>query len=174
MKVLLTIASVCFALIASPAEARKHHPVTSYAVDPGCNVTMPCEGVSYSKQAKRFLNVGFGAAQQSYVPRNGSGHTGSIVSHPSGCPGRQFCGCGASVRVFGRAVRSLYLAANWFRFPRSHPAPGMVAVRRHHVFVLESHLGGNTWMAYDANSGRGMTRIHPRSLAGYTVVNPHG
>jgi hypothetical protein len=30
----------------------------------------------------------------------------------------------------------------------------MAAVRRHHVFVLERHLGGNTWLAYHANSGR--------------------
>jgi hypothetical protein len=97
-----------------------------------------------------------------------------IVSHPRGCPARAFCGCGASVRVFGRQVRSLWLASNWFRFPRSYPAPGMVAVRRHHVFVLESHLGGKTWLAYDANSGRHRTQIHPRSIAGYTIVNPRG
>ncbi len=100
--------------------------------------------------------------------------SGTMVSHPAGCPGRAFCGCGASVRIFGHPVRSLYLASNWFKFPRSYPAPGAVAVRRGHVFVLEAPLGGNTWQVYDANSGGRGTRIHARSLAGYTIVNPRG
>jgi hypothetical protein len=67
----------------------------------------------------------------------------------------------------------LWRAANWFRFPRAAPAPGMAAVKRHHVFVLERHIGGDTWLAYDANSGRHMTRVHPRSIAGFTIVDPH-
>jgi hypothetical protein len=50
----------------------------------------------------------------------------------------------------------------------------MAAVRRHHVMVLEADLGGGMWRVYDANSGHHMTRIHARSLAGYTIVNPHG
>jgi hypothetical protein len=50
----------------------------------------------------------------------------------------------------------------------------MVAARRGHVFVLEHHVSGNTWMAFDANSGRRMTRIHARSIAGYVIVNPRG
>jgi hypothetical protein len=29
----------------------------------------------------------------------------------------------------------------------------MVAARRGHVFVLEQHIDGDAWMAYDANSG---------------------
>lgn len=99
-------------------------------------------------------------------------HQGQVVSHPRGCPARSFCGCGAAVRVFGHARRDLWLAANWFKFPRTSPASGMVAVRRHHVFVLERHLGGSTWLAFDANSGKHMTRVHPRSIAGYAIVNP--
>lgn len=98
----------------------------------------------------------------------------TVVSHPSGCPARAFCGCGAAVHVFGRPARELWLAANWFKFPRTSPAPGMAAVRRHHVFVLEQHIEGNIWLAYDANSGRGLTRRHARSISGFTIVNPHG
>jgi hypothetical protein len=75
--------------------------------------------------------------------------------------------------VFGRPVRNLWLAANWLRFPRAAPAPGRVAARRGHVFVLEHHISGNVWMVYDANSGGRRTRIHPRSIAGYVIVNPH-
>jgi hypothetical protein len=99
--------------------------------------------------------------------------TPQVVAHPAGCPSRAFCGCGASVRVFGRSVRELWLAANWFKFPKTVPASGMVAVRKHHVFVLEAHLGGNTWQVFDANSGGRRTRIHARSIAGYAIVNPH-
>jgi hypothetical protein len=103
-----------------------------------------------------------------------------IVAHPDGCPRRLFCGCGAAKRlkeVWGIIVekpRELWLAANWGRFPRATPAPGMIAYRRGHVFVIEADLGGGKVYAYDANSGGHKTRIHVRSLAGYTVVNPRG
>ena len=95
-----------------------------------------------------------------------------VGGRPAGCP-RSYCGCGASIRVFGRIVPGLNLASNWLRFPRAAPAPGMVAARHGHVFVLEQHVEGDTWMAYDANSGGHATRVHARSLRGYTVVNPH-
>lgn len=95
-----------------------------------------------------------------------------IVGHPGGCPTRAFCGCGTALHIFGRHVRDLWLARNWFRFPRAAPAPGMVAVRRHHVFaIVEVHDDG-TVTAYDPNSGGRKTRLHRRSLAGFVVVNP--
>lgn len=99
---------------------------------------------------------------------------GRIVSHPSGCPSRAFCGCGASVERFGRSIRSLWLARNWLRFPRSEPAPGRAAVRRdgHHVVILREHVRGQVWIVYDANSGRHRTRVHPRSIAGFVIVDP--
>ena len=99
----------------------------------------------------------------------------AIVAHPAGCPRRAFCGCGVSVKVFGRPVRDLFLAANWLvRFPRTSPAAGMVAARRGHVFYIVSYLGDGNALAYDPNSGGRKTRIHVRSLAGYRVVDPHG
>lgn len=108
------------------------------------------------------------------APEPRQGRVQAVVAHPEGCPARAFCGCGAAVRVFGHSVRELWLAANWFKFPRAAPAPGMAAVRRHHVFVLEADLGGGIWQVFDANSGHHLTRIHARSLAGYTIVNPRG
>jgi hypothetical protein len=98
---------------------------------------------------------------------------GQILPHPSGCPSRAFCGCGAA-SYLGIASRDLWLAANWFRFPRAAPGPGMAAVRRHHVMAIVSYEGGDVATVYDANSGHHMTRIHRVSLRGYTVVNPHG
>jgi hypothetical protein len=52
--------------------------------------------------------------------------------------------------------------------------PGAVAVTSHHVMVLEADMGNGQWQVYDANSGGGLTRIHVRSIAGYTIVNPRG
>jgi hypothetical protein len=95
-----------------------------------------------------------------------------IGGRPHGCPSR-FCGCGASLHLFGRIIPALNLAANWLRFPRAAPALDMVAARRGHVFVLKYHISGNTWMVFDANSGGRRIRIHPRSIAGFTIVNPY-
>lgn len=97
-----------------------------------------------------------------------------IIAHPHGCPRRAFCGCGAAVRILGAPRRDLWLAANWLRFPRAAPAPGMAAAKRGHVFVLERHIGGNLWLVTDHNSGGRESRIHVRSISGYVVVNPHG
>ena len=96
------------------------------------------------------------------------------VAHPRGCPANSFCGCGVALHVFGHPVRSLWLAANWLSFPRANPAPGMVAVRRGHVFAILQNEGNGRVLAYDPNSGHHKTRIHVRSLAGFKVVNPHG
>lgn len=97
-----------------------------------------------------------------------------VGSRPAGCPHR-FCACALSIRIFGRIVPTLNLAANWPRvFPHAQPAPNMVAARRGHAFQLLAHRAGNVWRVWDANSGRGRIRIHDRSIAGYVIVNPHG
>ncbi len=134
------------------------------------------EGGRYEKTTKHTKHI----KQKHYrqhrdnIPHNYAGHEPQIVAHPAGCPSRAFCGCGASIEVFGKSIRELWLAANWFKFPRTEPAPGMVAVRRHHVFVIREVRAPGLVLAYDANSGGHRTRIHLRSLAGYTVVNPRG
>ena len=94
-----------------------------------------------------------------------------VSSRPSGCP-HAFCGCEASLFRFGRIIPQLNLAANWRRFPRTAPAPGMAAVRSGHVMILQSHVEGNIWNVHDGNSGGHVTREHPRSIAGYTIVDP--
>jgi hypothetical protein len=96
----------------------------------------------------------------------------SLEPHPAGCPSRAFCGCGVSVRVFGHSVRDLWLASNWFRFPRTFAHAGAVAVRSHHVFYIEEAYGDGTALAYDPNSGGHATRVHRVSLAGYAIVEP--
>ena len=98
---------------------------------------------------------------------------GLIQPHPTGCPRRAFCGCGVSVKVFGYPIRNLFLAANWLKFPRAAPGPGMVAARRGHVMYIISYDGSGSATVYDPNSGGHQTRIHTRSLSGYRIVNPN-
>lgn len=95
-----------------------------------------------------------------------------IGKRPPQCPHR-YCGCALSIKIFGKPIRDLFLAANWKRFPRTAPAPGMVAARRGHVFQLVRHVHGDTWIAFDPNSGRGLTRLHPRRIAGFSIHNPN-
>lgn len=96
-----------------------------------------------------------------------------IGGRPSGCPYR-YCGCSASLRIFGRIIADLNLASNWRKFPSAAPGPGMAAWRWGHVFIIESVNGDGTVIAHDGNSGGGLTRVHTVSLHGYRVVNPTG
>ena len=103
-----------------------------------------------------------------------SGDTKIVGSRPTGCP-YAFCGCEASIYLFGHIKKDLNLAANWIRkFPRAHPAPGMAAARNHHVMVLMSHVEGSNWLVHDGNSGGHLTREHVVDISPYTVVDPHG
>jgi hypothetical protein len=171
------VTSAFIILASSASEAR---PSRIMGQASGCNVTMPCDfsysqarQVTFNPYSQRTHGMERRAQRDIIYPREVAETSGQTVGgRPAGCP-HSFCGCGASIRVFGRIVPELNLAANWLRFPRAAPAPGMVAARRGHVFVLEQHVEGDTWMAYDANSGGHATRVHARSLRGYTIVNPH-
>ena len=165
---------VLLVVFSSSASARPSRSL----IAPECNVSMPCDvsgwqtGRGRTTSAPQAASYGSSRIMSSRVRMTvADADTGVVGGRPAGCP-HAFCGCGASLRVFGRIVPELNLASNWLRFPRTSPAPGMVAARRGHVFVLEQQVEGDVWMAYDANSGGRATRIHARSLRGYTVVNP--
>lgn len=158
------LATICvFALMIGSADARPRHKIASAALQES----------SQCFQDNNGRTVCGGSIQRSGESRRASSE-GVIGGRPAGCP-RAFCGCEASIYVFGRIIPDLNLAANWLRkFPRTAPAPGMAAARRGHVFVLISHVSGSDWLVHDGNSGRHLTRRHVRSIARYTVVNPHG
>lgn len=106
--------------------------------------------------------------------RHAARTSAAVIAHrPAGCP-HAYCGCALSLKNFGKIIPSLNIAANWKGFPITLPAPDMVAARTGHVFQLIAHVSGNVWRVYDPNSGRGATRIHERSIAGYTIHNPRG
>ena len=148
VRVIALIAAALLTVVSSSAEARHHH--------------------RHHYRHHRHHEV------RTTTPPSEWGSSERIVYHPAGCPRSAFCGCGASVRIFGHPVRDLYLASNWFRFPHASPGPGMVAVRNHHVFVIESVNADGSVVAYDANSGHHQTRIHTIPLRGYSVRDPHG
>lgn len=105
-------------------------------------------------------------------PLDSNGNSVTVIgSRPSGCP-RAYCGCG--LRLFlGLTDARLNRASMWrVLFPPTVARPGAVAVRPHHVFMLLSHVSGDVWTVRDYNSGRGLSRIHQRSVRGYAFVKP--
>lgn len=187
MRPTVLLAALCAVLLASGADARpSHHQGGRLKIEPSFGYRQHHGGARKDRQIlfeRKYESPPIhianrhGGAQRVIPPalhRVMATGAGRIVGgRPAGCP-RRYCGCGASLHIFGRIIPSLNLAANWLRFPRAAPAPGMVAARRGHVFVLRRHISGKTWLVWDANSGRGKTRIHPRSIAGFKIVNPHG
>lgn len=131
------------------------------------STTIVCDHRGCSDRAKPTQNNTRGI-----MDANGNGVI--VGRRPRGCP-REYCGCEASLYLFGTIKRGLNLAYNWIReFPRAAPAPGMVAARHHHVMVLMRHVGGSEWLVHDGNSGGGLTREHVMSIRGYVIVDPHG
>lgn len=162
----LILALAILAFSFSPAQAKhRHHkhyrPVTAM-LHKDCNVLWPCMSQSPQMPLRAILS---GVQSVASSPSQ-------ILPHPAGCPQRQYCGCATAVHIFGKPIRSLWLASNWFRFSRTAPAPGMVAVKNHHVFAIESVIGDGIVMAYDPNSGGHLVRLHQRRLKGFVVVNP--
>ena len=115
-------------------------------------------------------DAGTARADVNVVDANGN----VVGGRPAGCPS-EFCGCEASLFVFGEIRRELNLASTWIRkFPRTQPAAGMAAVRNHHGMILMRLVDGHDWRVHDGNSGGRKTREHVRSIAGYVIVDPHG
>jgi hypothetical protein len=173
---LAALALVCAAL---PSQARQHGARATCAetgdiMRPVCGGTLrasPAAAGGGFLQGVRSIKVTMHRERRAALVET---PTQVVVGgRPAGCPSR-FCGCGASLHLFGRIIPGLNLAANWLRFPHADPAPRMAAARPGHVFVLEQHIAGDIWLVYDANSGGHVTRLHARSIAGYAIVNPMG
>ena len=102
-----------------------------------------------------------------------NGNAVVIGGRPAGCP-HAYCGCGLA-RYLGLKDKRLNLAWSWAKlFPRTSAAPGMAAVRRGHVMLLQSHVEGTRWIVRDYNGGRHLSWIHERDVRGFVFVNPHG
>jgi hypothetical protein len=94
-----------------------------------------------------------------------------IGGRPAGCP-KAYCGCGLA-RYLGINDARLNLAWNWARlFPKAQAGTGMAVVWRHHVAYIESMVGDREALLRDYNSGKGLSRLHVRSIAGAVIVDP--
>lgn len=183
----MAAAAVAFAVFAAPSHATLHQ---NHRRDtPGGIVTCNLRGCSDWRSAarpedgeQRFRGVEarYSPQRRRSAPRaslralDANGNGVILGGRPRGCP-HAFCGCEASLYVFGHIRKGLNLAYNWVRaFPRAAPAPGMAAARWGHVMVLIRHVAGKNWLVHDGNSGGHLTREHVRSIAGYVIVDPHG
>lgn len=186
-RIICVLALACL-FLDSPAHARN---AGTTAMHPMCNVLWPCTVPNGGKvqsdrarlypskqdrariaRAERFRRVDFGSPL--YPPETQRSFLRGVEilgGRPAGCP-RRFCGCGVSLKVFGRIIPDLNLAANWKRFASATPGAGTVAWRPGHVLFVEAHLGGTMYQVYDPNSGGGKIRRHVRNLAGYRFVDP--
>ena len=163
--------------MAAPAYAKNNEQViysgkTYMAVAGTAKRTATAHKHRWAKATHRSGRLAYRSRHRSVSYRVAGGAV-TELPHPAGCPRVAFCGCGAAVEVFGRPVRNLWLARNWYAFRRDAPAPGNVAVRPHHVFVLRQNMGGGMWLVADHNGGHRRSWLHVRSLAGYSIVNPH-
>lgn len=170
MRVLLTIMTVLCSLllISGSADARpkkRTHTSPQHAVQSDCGFFF-CPDIR--PQGATAVRGPAHTRRQAY------GTNVTYLAHPPGCPRRAFCGCGASYKIYGRQIRSLWPTSNWFKFPRAIASHMKAAVRRGHVFVLDRPTSRGTWMVWDYNSGGHRSRYHERSIRGYTIVDPMG
>lgn len=96
-----------------------------------------------STPAKAFWinDRGSGQAQRIFGHHGAHrGHLSAECRHAASLGGP--CGCWASEYVFGRSIRTLWLARAWLlRFARTQARPGVVAVWPHHVAPVVEVLG---------------------------------
>lgn len=179
----VTVLACALALVSAVANAKPHRQqqqtLGSYQPDNnGRIVFVPGAGAdaqALSHESKLVRTARHRAGDGITNPRPSHEET-AFLPHPAGCPAIRFCACGAAVRIFGSSIRALWPVSAWRRFPRDQAAAGNVAIaRRHsHLFVLESHVGGDDWVVSDFNSGGHRSRRHIRSIAGLVIVNPRG
>jgi len=174
-KFAFVLLSFCLPSVVTVVDAAPSSVRACRCGDSGQRVNAPMRhGPRRSAQAHHRPVIARSATnQEAQAPRNEYGG-GEIVQHPAGCPARLFCGCGASIEAFGHPVPDLWLVSSWYRFPRAAPAPGMAVLwGTHHVAIIRQYYGDGTALLYDANSGRGLTRVHRTNIASLVVVDPH-
>jgi hypothetical protein len=165
--VFITLLFAC--LISSKAHAQYHHRHQASQKLVVCDL----HGCS-DRATPRRPRAEADAARPDASAFDANGNAAVIGGRPDGCP-HEFCGCEASLYVFGEIRRELNLASAWMRkFPRAKPAAGMAAVRDHHVMILMRQIDRKEWLVHDGNSGNHLTREHVRSISGYVIVDPHG
>lgn len=168
---------------ARPRHAHSHHAQTKQSAEPCFFLCSQADSGREHKGGKRATALsteatGFVQSQTSASDAAPRGSKDTVVGgRPAGCP-HKWCGCQASIEVFGRILPYLNKAANWLvAFPhvaQTAGSPGMAAARRDHVVVLRKHIEGTRWEIKDGNySGAAHIRELDLRASGYTIVDPH-
>lgn len=170
----MTLAAIAVAIVAftTQADARpKHHTHRQHvahsatAAQPRAIIdvaALPAYFTQETRPEPRPMGRGHIAPVRSYDFAAGEQIIGG---RPSGCP-YQYCGCGARLYL-GIADKRLNLAWNWTKY---YYGATPVAVWRHHVAIIEKMTGLHTAVLRDYNSGRGLSRIHERSISGARII----
>ena len=157
MRIIPAIALACLFASSAHAAPRQDNTSLSYCVSDGTYRTT-CGQPETRATGHARVSTGYSETQV-------------IGGRPAGCP-HAYCGC-ALARYLGLKDTRLNLAWNWTRiFPKAQAGAGMAVVWRHHVAYIESMVGNGEALLRDYNSGRGLSRLHVRSIAGAVVVDP--
>lgn len=157
------LAFLLFALLAPSARAA---PLI-HCDDRGCRT------VQTSHRARKPREARGRASRRPYVRERGRAkiarvsRAGRLSGRPAGCPARAWCGCFLALHVFRRNVRSLWLARAWAGVGRAAhgPAPGVIAVYRHHVGIVRRVVGPGRIVMLSGNDSRAV-RERERSTRG--------
>lgn len=146
------------ALVATTADARPRHKIA--------HAESAVAGQCAQDNNGRIV-CGGNVQRTTSHPRVMASYEGATIigGRPAGCP-RAYCGCGA-MAYLGLTDKRLWKAWNWTKF---YNGPTPVAVWRHHIAIIERMTGPTTAILRDYNSGRGLSRIHERSIAGARIV----
>lgn len=99
--------------------------------------------------------------------RHHAQHQHNESGRPADCYGIPWCGCWLR-HHFGLTNKALNLARNWasmFGHRASGPAPGVVGVKSHHVFLVIRVTGPGRVLAISGNDGHAV-RTRERSTRG--------
>lgn len=173
MKYLVAILALMLSISSADARKRQHYQHRSAPIQQNF-------GFDQSNPMVTFQGVDKQHTFGEYTRRNTNSslrqHSNvQMLAHPTGCPRRAFCGCGAAIEKFGTPRRDLWTARAWFAFPKvgvASASSGDAMVRSHHVAILRSHVSGTLWLVADHNSGGGKSRLHVRDISGWTIVRP--
>ena len=140
------IAALLFAFVSTSAQARHHH----YS-----------HHRSHHYAHHRHGGGGVSGGDVTYLP------------HPPGVRGSAFCGAGAHYALTGEVVNAgTWAIADYW--PAHYHGSTPVAHWSGHVAIIRQNYGDGTALMEDYNSGGHQSRLHQRSIAGYTIVNPYG
>ena len=146
------------------------HPSGSTCVEPGSESAALCEWRRRDRSASELIDGKSNEEEKRRAMRTPAARSFSILpAARRGCSAaavRASRRSGVPFAIFG-CVELVPVSAH--RTGRRH---GRIWGTRH-VAIIRQYNGDGTAVLYDANSGKGLTRVHRVRIAGLAVVDPH-